>query len=495
MIFIAFVIKNTMPYQGVPVVEQKVLPEYDVKILPLSDLKDHPQNPRVIKDNALKGLVASIEKFGLIEPIIFNKRTGYIVGGHQRKKALEAAGYTTAQVLIVDFDEDTEMMANMSLNNPRIQGEFTDGAGDLLVHYEELYPEASRELMLHDLKLDLVGEEGASKGLNAADPLYKPEDVIETAARWFREKGFPYQSIPKHIAMQQMNRLAAMTGEEAIRSNWANHVPDHYNPHRYHERAAGKKSVFDYFQDDKWLRQALKAEYEMGGSIPDGYFGFMNMTAGSQTLANFRAGFAMYLYRKYGKPGGVVLDPCTGYGGRLVGWHCSRLGGQYIGVDPASKTSAGNRAMADDLGFKGVTLIQKPFEDSAMDIMNALKGTDGVDFAFTSPPYFSKEKYSEEETQSWVRYKTIDTWRDGFLFPMFKICESVMKAGAVLAINIADVNVNGKTIPLEEMTVAAGRESGLPLEQTLRFDLPHRTGTHAAKFEASEPVFIFRKPA
>lgn len=478
----------------------KSLPEYQISTLPLHQLKDHPQNPRVIKDTALKGLVASIEQFGLIEPIIWNKRTGYIVGGHQRKKALEAAGYKEAQVLVVDFDADKEMMANMSLNNPRIQGEFTEQAGELLVHYEELYPEAARELMLHDLKLDLMGSDGAADPLAVGDPLYGPDAVIDAAATWFREKGFPYQALPKHIAFQQMNRLAALPMDAAIRSNWANHVPDAYNPHRYHERAAGKKSIFDYFKDDKWLRQAIKAEYELGGSIPDAYFGFMNMTAGSQTLANFRPGFAMYLYRRYGVKGGVVLDPCTGYGGRLVGWHCSRLGGHYIGVDPSTKTSKGNWAMAQELGFttgereKLVTLIVKPFEEVSKVLLYILNG-EKVDFSFTSPPYFSKEKYSEEATQSWVRYKTIEEWTEGFLFPLMKINADVLRPGAVCAINIADVNVNGKTIPLEDLTVEGGKRAGLPLEETLRFEMPHRTGTHAQKFTADEPVFIFRKPA
>lgn len=476
--------------------EQKVLPAYDIQEMTLIDLKEHPNNPRTIRDTALKGLIASLEEFGLVQPIIWNKRTGHIVGGHQRRKALLAAGYAKAQVLVVDYDEKKETGALMSLNNERIQGEWTEGATDLLVEYEELYPESARELMLHDLKLDLMGEDEAGEAV-VGDPLYGPEVVIEEAAQWFRAKGFPYQALPKHIAMQQMNRLSLMTGEGAIRSNWAGHVPDFYNPHRYHERAAGKKSVFDYFQDDKWLRQACKAEYEMGGSIPDGYFGFMNMTSGSQTLANFRPGFAMYLYRKYGKPGGVILDPCTGYGGRLVGWHCSRLGGHYIGVDPSSKTYTGNLMMADDLGFKGVALIRKPFEDAEADIRDRIReaGATGVDFSFTSPPYFSKEKYSEEETQSWVRYKDIDSWTNGFLLPLFKINQRVLNGGGVLAINIADVQINGKTLPLEDLTVDCGRQAGLPLEQTLRFDLPHRTGTHAKTFTADEPVFIFRKPA
>lgn len=476
---------------------QKSLPVYEVKDLPLADLKDHPQNPRVIKDTALKGLVASIEQFGLIEPIIWNKRTGYIVGGHQRKKALETAGYLTAQVLVVDFDADKEMMANLSLNNPRIQGEFTDMAGDLLIHYEDLYPDAARELMLHDLKLDLVGPDGGIDPNAAGNAIYPPEEVVEAAFQWFREHGFPYQSLPRHIALQQMNRLSSLSGEAAIRSNWAYHVPDVYNPHRYHERVHSKKSMIEYWENDAWLRKAIAKEYELGGSIGDSYFGMMGSVSGSQALANFRPGFAMYLYRKFAKAKGVVLDPCTGYGGRMIGWHCSKLGGIYIGADPSTKTYEGNKAMAKDLRIAGVNLIHKPFEDSLKDIQSILKTLrePGVDFSFTSPPYFSKEKYSEEATQSAVRYPDIDSWTDGFLLPLFKINEQCLKPGGVLAINIADVDISSKTIPLEDLTVDCGKRAGLPLEQTLRFELPHRPGVNSDTFTSDEPVFIFRKPA
>ena len=40
---------------------------------------------------------------------------------------------------------------------------------------------------------------------------------------------------------------------------------------------------------------------------------------------------------------------------------------------------------------------------------------DMMDIVFTSPPYFSVEKYSYDETQSWVRYKDINSWNELFL--------------------------------------------------------------------------------
>ena len=63
------------------------------------------------------------------------------------------------------------------------------------------------------------------------------------------------------------------------------------------------------------------------------------------------------------------------------------------------------------------------------------------DVVFTSPPYFSVERYSHDDTQSWVRYKNIDVWNEHFLHKALgKIIPTVKKGG--IAVNIADVYTN-----------------------------------------------------
>ena len=98
------------------------------------------------------------------------------------------------------------------------------------------------------------------------------------------------------------------------------------------------------------------------------------------------------------------------------------------------------------------------------------------DFAFTSPPYFRKEHYSEDDTQSWVRYKTGDAWRDGFLAPMMALQHAALKPGCRSLINIADVKIGSKTYPLVEWTKQAAARVGLAYERTLEFPLARRFG-------------------
>jgi hypothetical protein len=82
----------------------------------LSELKPAPYNPRKSNEKQEAHLKASLEKFGVVEPIIFNKQTGYIVGGHFRVRELKKLGYKEIDCVIVDLNEQDEKELNIRLN-------------------------------------------------------------------------------------------------------------------------------------------------------------------------------------------------------------------------------------------------------------------------------------------------------------------------------------------------------------------------------------------
>jgi DNA modification methylase len=82
----------------------------------LSELKPAPYNPRQSTAKQEKHLKASLEKFGVVEPIIYNKQTGYIVGGHFRVRELTKLGYKEVECVIVDLNEEDERELNVRLN-------------------------------------------------------------------------------------------------------------------------------------------------------------------------------------------------------------------------------------------------------------------------------------------------------------------------------------------------------------------------------------------
>lgn len=108
-------------------------------------------NPREITDEALEGLGASIERFGLVQPIIVNKRTDTIVGGNQRLLALEQLGESETEVIVVDLSPEEERALNLTLNNPAVQGSFTDDVEAIIQELQGAIPDAVDQLRLSKL--------------------------------------------------------------------------------------------------------------------------------------------------------------------------------------------------------------------------------------------------------------------------------------------------------------------------------------------------------
>lgn len=89
----------------------------------ISDLNRASYNPRIDLipgDMEYENLRRSITTYGMLIPVIWNKRTGNVVGGHQRLTVLENEGETEVDVSVVDLDETQERQLNVALN--KIEG-------------------------------------------------------------------------------------------------------------------------------------------------------------------------------------------------------------------------------------------------------------------------------------------------------------------------------------------------------------------------------------
>lgn len=97
----------------------------DVKVMKLKDLHPAAYNPRVeLKpgDREYEALSDSVARFGLVEPLVWNKRTKTLVSGHQRLNVLLAQGKKEAEVVVVDIDPEKEKLANVAVN--KIEGDW-----------------------------------------------------------------------------------------------------------------------------------------------------------------------------------------------------------------------------------------------------------------------------------------------------------------------------------------------------------------------------------
>lgn len=77
-------------------------------------------------DKEYQDIKRGIQTYGLVIPLIMNKRTGNLVNGHQRLKVLKALGWTEVDVSVVDMDDKKEKALNLALS--RIDGDFDNKA-------------------------------------------------------------------------------------------------------------------------------------------------------------------------------------------------------------------------------------------------------------------------------------------------------------------------------------------------------------------------------
>jgi len=82
----------------------------------IAELNPAPYNPRKSDVTQEANLKASLEKFGVVEPIIFNKQTGNIVGGHFRVRELKKLGVEEVDCVILDLSPEDEKELNIRLN-------------------------------------------------------------------------------------------------------------------------------------------------------------------------------------------------------------------------------------------------------------------------------------------------------------------------------------------------------------------------------------------
>lgn len=100
---------------------------YETETISRDMIKNAPYNPRIMDEKAKKRLKKNIAKHGLVAALTWNKRTGNLVGGHQRLEqldALEKSKDYDLTVCVVDVDEREEAALNVQLNNPSMQGEW-----------------------------------------------------------------------------------------------------------------------------------------------------------------------------------------------------------------------------------------------------------------------------------------------------------------------------------------------------------------------------------
>tara|TARA_Y100000310_G_C20642270_1_gene794640 strand:+ start:518 stop:1660 length:1143 start_codon:yes stop_codon:yes gene_type:complete len=150
--------------------------------------------------------------------------------------------------------------------------------------------------------------------------------------------------------------------------------------------------------------------------------------------SQFRPSTAKAIYDHFGAKD--VLDFSSGWGDRLCGFLASNAR-SYVGIDPNERLFPQYDKMIEDLGAgdKKIKLINKCAENTTL-------GRRKFDLVFTSPPYFNIERYTQEDNQSFKKYRKIENWLESFLFKAIDLSWKHLRPDGCLVINVSDVYSN-----------------------------------------------------
>ena len=261
-------------------------------------------------------------------------------------------------------------------------------------------------------------------------------------------------------------------------------------------KGRGSNSLKDRFFNDDKLRRAIRIcfEFRDGNNLvyPTAIRRALELVTG-ENVTNFKAQNAKAIVEHLCPVlWGNIYDYSAGYGGRLLGITSSNMRYNYIGIDPNTETikylNYLNNCIEEAVGIKG-EIIQSVSEEYQ---------PNDIDLAFSSPPYFNLEKYSDEKTQCMVRYRTLNEWFSGYAEPTIKNIYKGLNKDGIFATNIADYKTYGQKEPVEvvQTWISNAERIGFKHVKTIKMMLNTRPGVGNNKTEGREKfegVYVFQK--
>lgn len=318
------------------------------------------------------------------------------------------------------------------------------------------------------------------------------EAAVDYYFRAYREMGYPNYDISQYdpeselAALRRIDSSAIIKDGVAVQTMLGCGFLWCFFPHWIDCKTFNDGSLRDNWEDDAKLRNMMEKtvdwclKHESGRMSTNRVRQLAKVYLCKQAPSNFRPTVSKAIYDIYGNHGNVY-DPCGGWGGRLFGFLASDCR-EYVCCDPSTLTANGLNELYDKCRggvHKSVIINCECQEDYKPKCGH-------FDLVFTSPPYFDCERYSDEPTQSYIRYPTVIKWCAGFLEPLISNAYDALKPGGRFVLNIA----NTKNAPqLEELSLIFADMAGFKLEDTLKLTL----SSIAGKGVKYEPMFVFKK--
>lgn len=311
-----------------------------------SQINPAPYNPRKDLqpgDPEYDKLARSIETFGDVEPLVWNERSGNLVGGHQRLKILLNQGREEFDVSVVDLDDIQEKQLNLALN--KISGDWDNDKLTALL-----------------------------------DEIAEMADVTLT--------GFDWDEINQTIEELAATAATQATFRDKLNNEHGTIVNTFLVP---------PFSVLDtrqgYWQERKakWIELGIASEVGRGKNLT--YAESLRMGNKDDGTSVFDPVLCETMYHWFNTPNGTIFDPFAGGSVRGIVANVKRH--PYCGIELRKEQVDSNYQNAKDIGIDidGDIPLRWICDDSVN--MEKYIDKESVDMVFSCPPYFDLEVYSD----------------------------------------------------------------------------------------------------
>ena len=245
--------------------------------------------------------------------------------------------------------------------------------------------------------------------------------------------------------------------------------------------------MYNRFYDDDILKAAIKYYLDQGYTINNLrtlFFSYARLYY--DTPINFSPMRAKVIFEHFCPQNGVIYDYSAGYGGRMMGALCSQQNFKYIAVEPNTNTFYNLKRLGQyiettlnrEQSYHIYNLCSEYFQPKE----------ESVDFIFSCPPFFKKEIYTDEITQSINSYPEYNEWLEEYVRPTIRNCYKALKEDGVYGVDILNYTYCGKTYTLIEDWSRIAEEEGFFFKGSVP------VASHFRKKEGEgEQVYLFMK--
>ena len=247
-----------------------------------------------------------------------------------------------------------------------------------------------------------------------------------------------------------------------------------------------KRNMYERFYNDDILSKAIRAYLDTGKSLNNLrtlFFSYARLYF--DTPINFSPMRAKIIFEHYCPKNGVIYDYSAGYGGRMMGALCSKQDFTYMAVEPNSNTYYNLKRLGN---YIDQTISKRKYHIYNLCSEKFQPQAESIDFIFSCPPFFKKEIYCDEITQSINNYPEYNEWLEEYVRPTIQNCFLALKEKGVYGVDILNYTYWGKTYPLIEDWIRIAKEEGFIYKEKLPVASKFRK-----KENEGEYIYLFMK--